>query len=308
MIDTDTFLTTLYVMVDDFTKLHLPEPARPGPPPSLATSEVITLALLAQWQRFASERDFYRFADRHLRPAFPTLPSLPQFNRLLRAQQRSMSALCLYLATQLKVSAAAFEVLDCTAVATRDHKRGGEGWLWGQTDIGYSTRLGWFEGLRLLTAVSPEGVITGYGYGPASTKDQPLAETLLALRADQSTAVASVGRAASGCYLVDTGFEGQEWHERWRQQYGARVLCAPKSNSAKAWPESLRRRLSQWRQIVETVNDKLHNQFRLSRERPHKLEGFAARLAAKAALHNFCIWFNEQVGRPKLAFADLVDW
>jgi len=26
------------------------------------------------------------------------------------------------------------------------------------------------------------------------------------------------------------------------------------------------------------------------------------------ALHNFCIWVNEQLGRPRLAFADLVDW
>jgi hypothetical protein len=47
--------------------------------------------------------------------------------------------------------------------------------------------------------------------------------------------------------------------------------------------------------------------FGLSRERPHDLTGFQARLAAKMALHNFCSWFNEQVGRPTRAFADLID-
>jgi hypothetical protein len=47
---------------------------------------------------------------------------------------------------------------------------------------------------------------------------------------------------------------------------------------------------------------------RLDRERPHDLGEFQARLAAKMALHNFCLWFNEQLGRPQLAFADLVDW
>jgi len=31
-------------------------------------------------------------------------------------------------------------------------------------------------------------------------------------------------------------------------------------------------------------------------------------LAAKVALHNFCIWLNRQLGRPDLAFADLIDW
>jgi hypothetical protein len=62
------------------------------------------------------------------------------------------------------------------------------------------------------------------------------------------------------------------------------------------------------RQIVETADAKGHHPFGLSRERPHALKGFQARVAAKMAWHNFCIWFNEQLGRPTLAFADLVDW
>ena len=70
----------------------------------------------------------------------------------------------------------------------------------------------------------------------------------------------------------------------------------------------LRRWLAGVRQIVETVYDKLCHTFRLDRERPHDLSGSRARLAAKIALHNFCIWLNEQLGRPLLAFTDLVDW
>jgi hypothetical protein len=70
----------------------------------------------------------------------------------------------------------------------------------------------------------------------------------------------------------------------------------------------MRRWLASIRQIVETVYDKLHNTFRLYRERPHDLTGFQARLAAKIALHNFCIWLNVKYGRPRLAFADLIDW
>ena len=48
--------------------------------------------------------------------------------------------------------------------------------------------------------------------------------------------------------------------------------------------------------MVETVYDKLFHTFRLDRERPHELDGFQARWAAKIALHNFCIWCNEQLG------------
>jgi hypothetical protein len=62
------------------------------------------------------------------------------------------------------------------------------------------------------------------------------------------------------------------------------------------------------RQIVETVCAKLWHTFRLDHERPHDLGGFQARLAAKMALHNFCIWLHEQLGRPRLAVADLVNW
>ncbi len=63
------------------------------------------------------------------------------------------------------------------------------------------------------------------------------------------------------------------------------------------------------RQIVETVYDKLLNTFGgLHRERPHELSGVRARLAARVALHNFCIWLNEHLGRPRLAFADLLGW
>jgi hypothetical protein len=46
MVDVDTFLTTLYVMVDDFCKASLPPEHRPGPQATLSRSEVVTLAML----------------------------------------------------------------------------------------------------------------------------------------------------------------------------------------------------------------------------------------------------------------------
>ena len=84
MVDVDTFLTTLYVMADDFCKTSLPPEAHPGPQTTLSRSEVVTLAMFGQWQSFGSERGFYRYAQRHLRPAFPSLPTREQFNRQVR--------------------------------------------------------------------------------------------------------------------------------------------------------------------------------------------------------------------------------
>ena len=78
MVDTDTFLTTLYVVVDDLCKGHLPPERRLGPQPALSRSEVLTLAIFGQWQGFGSERGFYRYARRRLRSAFPRLPTRAQ--------------------------------------------------------------------------------------------------------------------------------------------------------------------------------------------------------------------------------------
>src|SRR5262252_1010132 len=111
MLDVDTFLTLLYVTVDDFGK-NLPLPPRPGPASALSPSEVITLALFSQWRQFESERAFYRYALRHLRSAFPTLPERSQFNRLLRTHHDAIVACALALGQQVSLPNAGYEVLD----------------------------------------------------------------------------------------------------------------------------------------------------------------------------------------------------
>jgi hypothetical protein len=308
MVDVDTFLTILYVMVDDFCKASLPPEHRPGPQAALSCSEVVTLALFGQWQGFGSERGFYRYAQRHLRAAFPQLPTRAQFNRQMRQPHEALGAFFRHLVQRLAAQRCVYEALDSPGVPIRDAKRRGAGWLPGLADIGWSNRLGWYAGFHLLMAVNPVGVITGFAFGAASTKDQPLADTFFALRRSPHPRVPSVGTPALGPYVVDKGFEGRANQARWWQTYGAWVLCPPKRNSRTPWPKALRRWLAGVRQIVETVYDKLWHTFRLDRERPHELSGFWTRLAAKITLHNFCMWLNEYLGRPRLAFTDLVDW
>jgi Transposase DDE domain len=310
MVDIETFLTTLYVMSDDFCKWHLPaEALHAGPQVSLSRSEVITLALFGQWVQFPSERAFYRYAELHLRAAFPALPDRSQFNRLMRKQRDAITAFSLYLVQLLQAQRCLYEALDSTAAVTRDAKRRGTGWLAGQADIGWSNRLGWYEGFHLLLCVNPIGVITGFGFGSASTHDQLLASTLFAARQHPHARLPSAGLPAQGYYIADKGFAGQRPHRRWKAQGQAEIVTPPHQTSKREhWPKALRRWLASIRQIIETVNDKLLNTFRLARERPHDLTGFQARLAAKVGVHNFCIWFNLHLGRAPLAFAELLAW
>jgi hypothetical protein len=289
-------------MADDFCKTSLPPEPHPGPQAALSRSEVVTLALFGQWQGFGSERGFYRYAQRHLRAAFPSLPTREQYNRQVRRQHAVLVAFFLPLVRLLSAQGCAYEARDSSGGPTRDAQRRGAGWLPGLADIGWSNRLGWYEGVHLLLAVPPTGVSTGFGCGAASTKDQPLAETFFALRRQPQPGLASVGTPAVGPYVVDKGFEGQANHTAWWTTYGAQVICPPRRNSMRPWPKPWRRGLAGVRQIVETVNEKLHHTFRLDRERPQELSGLQARLAAKIALHNFCIWMNDPLGRPRLAF------
>ena len=318
----DTFLTALYVLADDFCNSQT-LPRRPGPDPALVPAEVLTLAMLSRLPRFASERDFYRFADTRLRTAFPALPDRSQLNRALCAAHPLVVALTSHLAEHLRGPAwgrpaAAYEALDTTAVPVRNAKRRGSGHLAGLADIGHSTRLGWYEGFSLLVAVDPAGVVTGYALGSASTKEQTLCTSFLAARAlcgaapaeARALGVACAGRpAGGGAYLGDKGFAGEALHAEWSERFGAAVATPPKRTDTKrVWPRGLRRQMVSLRQVVETSIGHVQAYASLQKDRPHSFVGLWVRVASSLALHNARIWINRTLGRPDMAFAGQEGW
>lgn len=117
MIDLDSFLIALYVMVDDWwQERHPPTARRAGRPAILSDSEVLALANLSQWSRFRSERDFWRFASAHLREYFPNLLSQAQLDRRVRALEPQLRALQQDLAETLAEPTAVYHVLDTTLI------------------------------------------------------------------------------------------------------------------------------------------------------------------------------------------------
>src|ERR671922_2914451 len=153
MVDIDTFLTTLYVMGEDFCKASLPPERHPGPQATLSRSEVVPLAIFGQWQGFGSARGFSRSAQRHLRAAFPPLPTREQYNRQMRQQHAALGAVVRHLVHLVAAQRCLYEALDSAGVPTRDAKRRGAGGLPGLADIGWRNPLGWYEGFHLLLAV-----------------------------------------------------------------------------------------------------------------------------------------------------------
>jgi hypothetical protein len=198
MVDIDTFRTILYVMVDDFCKTSFPQEEHPGPQAPRSRSDVVTLAIFGQWQGLGSERGFYRYVGRHLRAALPHLPAREQCKRQGRQQHETLVAFFLDLVQRLGAQRCPYAALASAGVPTRDAQRRGAGWLPGLADIGWSNRRGWYAGCHLWLAVNPVGSITGFGFGAASPKDQPLANPFLTLRRWPQAGLPSVGAPALG--------------------------------------------------------------------------------------------------------------
>lgn len=308
MADFETFVITVYVLVDEYVQAQPPVQLRAGRPAALWPSEALTLALVSQLARFPSERAFARFADQHLRALFPTLPDRSQLNRAIRAQHDALVALGRRLARLHDALTAEYELIDTTAVPIRNAKRRGLGFLPDVAAVGRSMRLGWFCGFRLLLSCTPTGLITGYGLAPGNEQDRTLADTFFAERAAVVQVLPSVGRPASGVYLADTGFAGRAAQTRWAQAHAAGVYAPPQPDAAVAWPPAVRRWATSARQVVETVFGRLHGAFRLERERPHTLGGVLTRVAAKVTLHHLLLHENLTHGRPPFALATIIGW
>lgn len=308
MFTPDAFITELYVLVDDWDKSQSPLPPSPGPAPALSASETIALAIVGQFGCFSSERDFWRYATRHFRPYFPLLPHRSQFNRAVRRLHDRITAFGVALARLVTDDNCPYEIVDGTGVVTRNLKRRGRGWLAGEAAVGQCTRLGWYEGVRLLIATTPHGAITGWGFGPANTNDRRLAETFFAVRESAQLGLPTVGTPIAHTYLADKGFAGIKWETRWRADYHAVVVAPPETTHRRSWPAEWRRWLAGKRQIVETTTDRLLTAYGLARDRPHTLSGLRARLAARVALHNVCFYYNQRAHRPPLAYAGFLEW
>ena len=183
MMDLDSFLVSLYVPIDDWWKANHPSGTpRPGRPALLSDSEVLTLAILAQWPRFRSERDFWRFASSHLRPYFPMLCSQGQLNRRVRALESELRLLQRDFAEELSEPSAVYRVMDTTLIPAMVRVRAcRKGHFCGQASFGRSaSKTEWVYGFKVALVVDPEGVITAFGLAAAASDERPIGDTLVA--------------------------------------------------------------------------------------------------------------------------------
>jgi hypothetical protein len=294
--DLDSFLVSLYVQIDDWWKLNRSlEPPKIGRPALLSDPEVLTLAILAQWPRFRSERDFWRFAWAHLRSYFPNLCSQSQLNRRIRALEPELRALQRAFARELAEPSALYRVVDTTLVPAMVRVRASrKGLFCGQASFGRSaSKTEWVYGFKVALVVDPQGVVSAFGLAEAASDERPIGDALLASDRHE-------------VYLADKGFTGVEWERHWLEDYEALVAATPKNNSRRAWSKADRRWASGKRQIIEGVICQLKDFYGLERHRAKTLGGLLTRLAAKIAAYTCGQRINNSLGRPLRHLADLL--
>ena len=294
--DLETFLVSLYVLIDDWWRADRPPTARkPGRPPRLTDSEVLTLAVLAQWPRFRSERDFWRFAHAHLRNYFPNLCSQSQFNRRVRSLALELRVFQRDLARTLAKSSAAYRILDTTLIPAIVRVRAcRKGSFAGQASFGRNvSKTEWVYGFKVALVVDPDGIVSAFGLAPANCDERPIGDALIA-------------QDRHDAYLADKGFSSVKWERYWLETYGALVVATPKNSDHRAWPRTARRWASGKRQVMEGVIDQLKDLFALERHRAKTLNGLLTRLTAKIAAYTCGQCLNDRLGRPLRHLADLL--
>jgi len=324
----DTFLTAVYCAIDTLLQEELVLPPRPGPPPRMSDSEVLTLLVIGQ-AHGSSERGLLRWAADSLAAYFPVLLSPSAFNRRVRRLGSVCAQVMLALADLLDAATSPYQVVDATAGPLARQCRGVRHRRFADeaaVGIGGSDHQ-YFYGCSLLLAVAADGPITGFVVGPADTQERWLLDALLAWRgspaADPWTVADlarrtrrpvsrwvgptgprwwpdSVGRPGMGLYLADQGFDGAVWRDHWVADTQAFVSVATPDQ-----PDAVRRGHHHCRQVIETVNGLLHETCHLASPKAATMWGVVTRIIAKCAAVNAGIWANRLLGRPDFALSDL---
>src|SRR5215475_11687747 len=136
--DLETFLTTLYVYVDDWYKQYIAEEINKhdGAIAELSDSEVLTLAIAGQWRvgvPWRSERGLVRWAQTHGRPMFPKMIGRSAFNERVRWLWGAFIRLQQIIEQSFEQPTRCYECIDCTplpAFSRGQASRENSHWLW----------------------------------------------------------------------------------------------------------------------------------------------------------------------------------
>ena len=286
--DFDDFCTWTYTIVDDIWLQIAPLFKRPGPQPDCSDSELVTMALVGECRGWDVETEMLSQWKEH-RDLFPHIPSQSRFNRRRRnlvmvfnpVRKAVLQALDLALDQQCVIDSLPLPVVQFYLVpgSTGDWK------AYGATYGKVSSRKETIFGYKLHLLITMGGLILDFEMAPANATDLQVGFELLCEHTDLNV-------------LGDKGYiSAEKAAELWLNNR-VRLQTLPRRNQKPQLPQAARRLFNSIRQIIETVNGQLSEQFNIETNHAHSFWGLCTRLYTKLAAHTLCTYINRLLGKP----------
>ena len=280
--DFDDFCTYAFVVVDDIMQELAPLLRRPGPEPDCSDSELITMTLVGECRGWDMETELLSHMKEHS-DLFPDIPSQSRFNRRRRNLMFAINLIRLALLRWLDLAQDRHCLIDSLPIpvvqfhlvpsSTGDWKAYGA--RFGKVPSKKQTIFGY----KLHLLITLGGVILDFELAPANATDLEVGFELLS----EHTALDVLGDKA---YI-----SAQKASELWRANR-LRLRTIPRRNQKMQLPPEVKRMFNAVRQMVETVNGQLSEQFNIETNHAHTFWGLCTRLYTKLTAHTLCIYIN----------------
>jgi hypothetical protein len=288
--DFEDFCTWVYVIVDDIWQQIAPLFKRPGPSPKCSDSELIAMVLIGEALGWDVETEMLSHWKEH-RDLFPNIPSQSRFNRRRRNLTMALNLIRRMILEMLDLTQDRQCVIDSLPVpvlqfylvpeSTGKGDWKAHGATFGKVPSRSETIFGYK--LHLLTTLG--GVILDFELAPANAPDLQVGSEMLSGHTDLDV-------------LGDKAYISAEKAAELWQHNRVLLLTIPRRNQKKQLPDSLKKLYNKARQIIETVNGQLSEQFNIEKNHAHTFWGLCTRLCAKLTAHTLCIYINRLLGKP----------
>jgi hypothetical protein len=274
---TEDLLTVLFCTVDDWVQQH-GIPARPGPPPVCADSEILTFALAREILGYDSERRFRRVLLADWRPLFPHIPAQSELNRRTRWLSGALELLRQHWLLDLPTTTAGWVSCDTTPLPVKHPSRVRHADAWTgpdglQAGFGFcAAKALWFYGFRLAT-LGPllDPVPWVWALVPAAVNERDVALDLLEGAHDLHL-------------LADKGFRGKAFAAALATQR-ITLLTPPTKAERTTMPAVVRRFIADHRGRIEGSYNTMKDQVRLEHHRAKTFWGLLTRVMGKLAAY-----------------------
>lgn len=283
----DDFSLWVYCIVEDTWQQIAHLFRRPGPNPLCSDSELMAMTLIGECKGWDVEMNLLSEWQAH-RDLFPYIPSQSRFNRRRRQLMYAFNLVRRVMLRMLDVAQDRQCCIDSLPVpVVQFHLVPGASSEWainGATFGRVSSKKQVIFGYKMQLLVTLGGVILDFELAPANVTDLQGGYELL----EEHTNLYAV---------ADKGYISEPVAEALLQGNNVCLLTVPRTNQKRQLSPGVAECINRVRQIIETVNGQLVDQFNFQTNHAHTFWGLCTRLYAKLTAHTLCIYINRLLGK-----------